>query len=529
LIYLLHHSIAEAARREPDRDAFRIEGQGITYGELEERSNQLAEFLVARGVRRMDRVGIYLQKSLELPIALFGILKAGGVYVPIDPQSPKKRLDFIVRDCGLRHLVTQPEKARVVRPVVDQNSELGCVVGIDPAAADTSGRYVSWAEVASEPGRDPDVASSEQDLAYIMYTSGSTGAPKGLMHTHASGLAYARMSARVYDVAPTDRLGNHAPLHFDMSTFEYLTSPLVGSTTVMVPEEVMMFPVELGRLIEREQLTHWYSVPLALVQMLYQGEVEERDFSALRWILTGGEPFPPAALWRLMDLWPNVTFSNVYGPAEVNQCTYFHVPRELHGSTEPIPIGAVWPGADGLIVDGDDREVDPGETGELLISAPTMMRGYWNRPDLTAPAFFRRERFPGFEEVYYRTGDLVREAADGVMEFLGRKDRQIKVRGFRVELDEVENVLNGVDDVLEGAAISLKNDQGQSEIHAAVLLIDSAEEDANTLRRRAAESLPSYAVPDRVWVRESLPRTGSGKIDRRKLEEEIAEAAAGLS
>ena len=340
-----------------------------------------------------------------------------------------------------------------------------------------------------------------------MYTSGSTGTPKGLMHTHHSGRAYAVLSAAEYGVEPSDRLGNHSPLHFDMSTFEMLTGPLCGATTVLIPEAATMFPRSLAELIERERLTFWYSVPLALIQLLQRGGVEERDCSSLRWVLFGGEPFPPKHLARLMELWPHARFSNSYGPAEVNQCTAYHVPKGPLPLDEPLPIGPVWRGAQGLVVDADDGIVEPGRPGELLIRAPTMMAGYWGRPDLDEHAFFRRSARSGLEELFYRTGDLVREGEGGNLQFLGRKDRQIKVRGHRVELDEIEALLTAQDGVAEAAAVDLRDEDGAASIAAAARLRDGARVDAEacaapwhsgcrpTLCRRDSRSSTSCRAP----------------------------------
>ena len=178
----------------------------------------------------------------------------------------------------------------------------------------------------------------ESDLAYIMYTSGSTGAPKGIMHTHHSGLSYAKLSTQVYDVKPSDRIANHAPLHFDISTFGYFSGPLASATTVIIPDAYTKLPASLSTLMEQEKISIWYSVPLALVQLLHNGVLEARDLSSLRWVLYGGENFMPKYIRSLMALWSNATFSNVYGPAEVNQCTFYHLnmPPESDG---PIPIG----------------------------------------------------------------------------------------------------------------------------------------------------------------------------------------------
>ena len=364
------------------------------------------------------------------------------------------------------------------------------------------------------------------DLAYIMYTSGSTGVPKGLMHTHRSGLAYARLSATTYGVCAEDRLGNHSPLHFDMSTFEYLTGPLQGAASIIIPEDVTFFPQSLARLIESEALTFWYSVPLALIQLLEQTDIAERTISSLRWVLFGGEIFSPKYLRRLMRMWPQARFSNVYGPAEVNQCTFYHVPPIAPEDDRPVPIGKVWPNADGLVVDEADETVPAGNPGELLVRAPTMMEGYWNRPELNARAFYDTEAAPGFRHRYYRTGDLVQAREDGELLFLGRKDRQVKVRGYRVELDEIESALARQAEVIEAAAFVVPKTEHEKGIVAAVLLQPDSGLTADALRLALAATLPTYAVPEYIVSRERLPRTTSGKTDRRALREEYRDLLA---
>ena len=517
--YLLHHAVDEWADKSPDVEVFRFEGSALSYDELRRRTDALAATLVGLGVRPSDRVGIYMGKSLDLPVAIYGILKAGGVYVPIDPNSPMSRVGSIIDDCAIRILITDGARAKRVG-TLSESSGLSAVIGpVSPADFSGAGgiRWIAWGEIGPV-GEAPTVAGlTENDLAYLMYTSGSTGSPKGLMHTHRSGLAYVTLSAEVYGVGPGCRLGNHSPLHFDMSTFEYLTGPNRGATTVIIPEEVTMFPASLGELIGGEGLTHWYSVPLALIQLVERGCLEEGYGSTLRWVLFGGEPFPPKYLRQLMERWPDATFSNSYGPAEVNQCTFHHIAPGTDVPDEPVPLGRIWPGAEGMVVDERGDEVEPGEVGELLVRAPTMMRGYWGRPELSEEAILSGETFPGFRKQYYRTGDLVSLRPDGLLTFRGRKDRQVKVRGHRVELDEIEAVCNAFDSVVEAAALPMRDDDGAVEVMVVAQVREGSDADPTSLRREFLAFLPSYAVPANVHVRPGFPRTGSGKIDRRAL------------
>ena len=490
----------------------------------------MAGILVERGVRSMDRVGIYMNKCAELPIAVYGILKAGAAYVPIDPSAPPSRIRFILEDCGIRHLVTGLTRERQALALVRELDAGITVIGArKPEESSRKSDIVPWSEVFDTAGSAPDLRVIESDLAYIMYTSGSTGTPKGLMHTHYSGLSYARLSAQTYDVRPDDRLGNHAPLHFDISTFDFLTGPYCGATTVIIPEEATMFPVSLAALIEEEKLTFWYSVPLALIQLVIRGAIESRDCSSLRWVLFGGEPFPPKYLRRLMTLWPGARFSNSYGPAEVNQCTFYHLPPDFSEENGAVPLGEVWDGAEGKIVDEQGQLVRAGRTGELLIRAPTMMQGYWARSDLNRSAFASDEVCPGFEKRFYRTGDLVYEREDGVLMFVGRKDRQIKSRGYRIELDEVENVICSLSEVAEAAVVGVKSSDGTIDVVAVIRPADGVEVSRASILAQAAAHLPAYAVPARIIEMSSFPRTGSGKIDRRALAAAIESDRSSLS
>ena len=517
LSFILHQAIDRSAERYADRPAFRFLDTTLSYAELVDRANKLARVLIDEGIKRGDRVGIFLHKSLESPVAVYGIMKAGAAYVPLDPATPASRLRKTIQHCGIRCLISDVQKQQDVLELLDAGTPLECVIGLD--VIDQPGiRSLGWDCLEAAPGdRAPDSGVMQQDLAYIMYTSGSTGIPKGIMHTHASGLSYARMAAETYGINHEDRLSNHSPLHFDMSTLDYFSGPLCGACTVIIPEAYTKLPASLSTLMEKERMTIWYSVPFALIQLLLRGLLEERDLGTLRWVLFGGEPFPPKHLHALRRLWPRARFSNVYGPAEVNQCTYYHVPVNEPESDMPLPVGRVWPNAEGLVVDDKDQAVACGESGELLVRTPTMMRGYWQQPELNEQVFYRRPAAGGTSDIFYRTGDLVQDRGDGVLMFLGRKDRQVKIRGYRIELDEVESVLAAHEQVEEAAAYVVAGSEDSETIQAAVILKTRQDGITDELRQHCAQQLPWYAVPESICLRESFPRTTSGKIDRREL------------
>ncbi len=519
MVYLLSQIVDRSAEKFPERRAFRFYEETLSYFELSDRSNQLARTLTIQGVRRRDRVGIFMNKCLEMPLAVHGIMKAGAAYVPIDPEAPAARLKYIIQHCGIRVLITQASKLMILSEIIAE-TKLDCLIGIEEAS-DLKIRTVPWQEVYDASSqKSASGPMTEQDLAYIMYTSGSTGEPKGIMHTHHSGLSYAKLSAETYQLHEKDILGNHSPLHFDMSTFEFFSGPLKGACTVLIPEEYTKLPASLSKLIADEQLTIWYSVPLALIQLLLRGAMETRDLSALRWILFGGEPFPTEYLRELMIQLPYARFSNVYGPAEVNQCAFYHVPEPPDEAEESIPIGQIWANSEGLVIDRHDQLVDPGTTGELLIRSPTMMQGYWNRDDLNQRAFYYHTPFPGYTETFYRTGDLVQLTENGNYEYIGRKDRQIKTRGYRVELDEVEMNLVSHKQVEEAAVFSIPDAEGSTLISAAVTLKNNQKVAESELINHLKTRLPWYAVPRKINIIQRFPRTTSGKIDRRALQQQ---------
>lgn len=516
--FLLTHAVTQGAEKHPQHEAIRFAGQALSYAELEQRTNSIARALIEQGVRRGDRVGVYMNKSLESAIAIYGIMKAGGAYVPLDPFAPVQRLSFVIQDCGIRHLLTQEMKLAQVEEIMRTPVKVECIIGLETAIDHRPDvRYLTWEEAYQTPNQAISYNLTEQDLAYILYTSGSTGNPKGIMHTHRSGLSFAEWAADEYGLRQEDRLSNHAPLHFDLSTFDFFAGAIAGATTVIIPEALTKFPASLSRLIADERISVWYSVPFALIQLMEHGVLESRDLSALRWVLFAGEVFPTKHLRELMLKLPGVRFSNLYGPTETNVCTYYHVPEPPVGD-ETIPIGLPCANVEDLVLDAGDRPVGRGEVGELVIRGGVVMKGYWGQPDRNATCFYRRRVFNDFEDIFYRTGDLVQQDENGNYRYLGRKDRQIKTRGYRVELDEVEVALLSHQGVEEAAVYPIPDNQGSNLIGASVILKPGSLLTEADLVEHLNNRLPSYAVPAKIFILDDFPRTSTGKINRRELQ-----------
>ena len=287
--------------------------------------------------------------------------------------------------------------------------------------------------------------------------------------------------------------------------------PYVGGCTVIVPEAHTIFPVNLAKLIESKKMTIWYSVPLAIIQLIQTNLLKELNYSSLRWVLFGGEPFDKKYLEQLFGYIPQAKFSNVYGPAEVNQCTYFNFGSDV-SLQNPIPLGTAWPETN-LKIDYTNSDET---TGELLVSTSTQMKGYWNQQETTEASFVTIKDGTNIAKKYYKTGDLVKQDNDNNLVFLGRKDRQLKVRGYRVELNEIENALLTIDGLEEVAVYPIRQENGQNAIHSNVVVNDSSLSE-HEIRKILVNKLPNQSIPSQIQIVKTIPRTGAGKVDYKSL------------
>jgi amino acid adenylation domain-containing protein len=461
---LLHALLTRTAAATPDAEVL----AGMTYGELDARSNQLARLLISQGAGRDVPVALRVEKGPLALVGIFGILKSGSCYVPIDPKAPELRVAAILADA---------------RPLA--------VLTEWPDAAALSAEAL------------PDRGQTGEDLAYILYTSGSTGTPKGVALSHRAGMAFVRHCLDDFGITAQDRVSSHAPLHFDLSILDVFVTVAAGATMVPITGAALAFPQVLAELIEQERITVWYSVPFALVQLLRGGGLERFAFAHLRTVLFAGEPMAAAHVRSLMEHWPAARFFNLYGPTETNVVTRHEITRAEAARLDEIPIGIEWPGVEVRILDG-----------ELCVRSDTTMSGYWGAPDETAAAFA--------DGGFYRTGDVVRRDADGLLWFGGRRDDMVKIRGHRVELGEVEAVLRSHPDLAEVAALMVPHAELGAELVAAAtpLAAPGAPEQRDILAF-CAERLPAYMLPGRVELLAALPRTSTGKLDRSRLAETL--------
>ena len=384
--------LTESAARRPDAEAVRLLDHALTYSELETLSNQLAHALINIGVVPGDRIGIYLHKSPAAIASIFGAMKTGACYVPVDSGAPGLRLVEIARQCHFRALITSSVLFEKLGSLFQDQCPVAAVFFVDqPPKAELPVPTYSFADqVRACSGEPPAVGVTERDLAYILFTSGSTGTPKGVMLSHLNALAFVNWGADAFGVTSGDCLSNHAPFNFDLSVFDIFVAIKAGARISLVPEGLSVFPVQLSAFIQNQRITIWYSVPMVLTLLLSRGKLEDRDLSSLRWVLFAGEVFPTKHLRALMEKLPHPRYANLYGPTETNVCAFYEVESLSPEQSAPIPIGKACSDAELIAIDTEGRRVSaPGEEGLLYARGPTVMQGYYGRPAESDACFIR--------------------------------------------------------------------------------------------------------------------------------------------
>jgi len=455
-------------QQQPDSLALQEQDRQISYRQLLQQAQTIAAALQARGVRPGQPVAVHLDRGIDAACALFGVLLAGACYVPLDLKNPAPRLSFIVADAQV-HTV------------------LG--TGAVPAWLDES----LWLDINACAAAIPAAVDIPAEaLAGILYTSGSTGQPRGVALSHRAILAFTSWAADLLALTPTDRIASSAPFFFDLSTFDLYAVLGCGASLHFIPAGLTMAPARLSAWLSENAISGWYTVPSLLAFLTYKGNLAQTPLAALRFIIFAGEVFPTPALIDLAASLPQAALYNFFGPTETNVCCYWPVQRERLVAEQTIPIGLPAAGCELQIAD---------ETGELWVRGPTLASGYWR--DGRVQSFLNPDD-------WYATGDRA-SLEQGEYRFHGRLGRMLKCSGYRVEPAEIEAVVNGIAGVKACAVIGM--DDPTAGQRPALALVLAAELTIAEVRKTLSQRLPAYMQPCRYLVLDELPLLANGKLD----------------
>jgi len=524
LTVLLHDYVARHAEHSAESVALVMGEICLTYSELESASNRLARMLTHAGCGPGERVCLLTEKSPAAIIAMLATLKAGGAYVPIDIASPAARVARILKAADPGAMLVLGSATGLLQQLREAGAvPADMVLGAldDPAlgAGDVPWRF-GPEEVAGQLDEPLGLGGHETDLAHILFTSGSTGEPKGVVITHANVTAFVEWAVAYFGTQPEDRISGHPPLHFDLSTFDVYATFRAGAQLHLVPPQTLL-PQQLAQFITGSRLTQWFCVPSTMTYMARLGAVPPGSFPSLERVLWCGEVLPTPILVHWMQSVPQATFTNLYGPTEATiASSYYTIPQIPGNPSAPVPIGEACAGEELLVLGPDLREVPVREVGDLFIAGAGLSPGYWRDEEKTRAAFLADPRPDHAGQRLYRTGDLARQGDDDLFYFLGRADSQIKSRGYRIELMEIESAVNTLPQVAECAVIAVDSAGFEGTAICCAYASRNGEEIAiAALRGQLSALLPRYMLPGRWRAMTALPKNLNGKIDRRALRE----------
>jgi amino acid adenylation domain-containing protein len=382
--------------------------------------------------------------------------------------------------------------------------------------------FIPWNSVLNEPENTysaPNIA--DVNPAYILHTSGSTGAPKGVAISHLNSLTFVNMAADYFGINNLDRMASFAPLHFDLSVFDIFTAVKQGAAIVLVPEQLALFPIRLTEYIDKQRITVWNSASSVLILLVDRGKIEKGNFESLRLVHFSGDILPPKYLRELKSHMKNADFFNIYGQTEANSSMGYHIDTVSSDDMWKIPIGKPFPNFEVFAVNEDGREVTASDQeGELYIKSSTVAIGYWNDRERTDERFTSNPLDPSDASRCYKTGDIVRIDGEGNFVFVGRKDSMVKSRGYRIELNEIEIVLSSHPSVRQAVAIAVPDEKIGNRVVGYASLVEGETLPENDLIHFCQDRLPKYMVPQSIKYLRHLPMTSSGKIDRKSIEKE---------
>ena len=508
---LVGEFLENSAKRRPDKVALIDHKKRVTYAQIENAANSLANALIANGLNRQDRVAIHLENSVESVVSIFGILKASGIFVIINPQVKSRKLEYILNDCQIKILITDAKHLEEISGNIPDYSHLRGVITTDEYER-VGCALCNFKDVMRYPTTPPLNRSIDIDLASLIYTSGSTGTPKGVMLTHLNMVSAANSIIEYLENTDEDIIIDCLPLSFDYGLYQILMAFKFGGTVVL--ERSFLYPYYIINTIIKEKVTGFPIVPSIAAILLKNRNLADHDFSRLRYITSTSQVFPVKYIVQLQRGFPNVKIFSMYGLTECKRVSYLP-PEEL--SRRPSSVGKAMPNVETYLVnDRGEKIIKAGEIGELVVRGSNVMKGYWNLPKENVKKL-RSGLYPGEMDLF--TGDLFRMDDDGYLYFVTRKDDMIKTGGGLVSPREVEDALYEIDDVMEAGVLGVPDDILGQAIKAIVALKKESKLTEKEIIQLCSRRLERHMIPKYVEMRGQLPRTSTGKLSVRTSQE----------
>ncbi|HEY4338388.1 MAG TPA: AMP-binding protein [Steroidobacteraceae bacterium] len=508
---LLHHWLEGYARQAPEKIALISDGRRYTYAQIDADAERLAVTLQGQSIGRGDRVAIFLENCVEAVIGIFAALKIGAVFMPVNPQTKADKLSYVLNDSGARALISHGMLAEVFGRSLPDCPNVVALVVAQPRATDAASgkKFVSFAEALNSTGTLTVPPTIDQDLASIIYTSGSTGEPKGVMVTHLNMVSAATSISTYLGLRDDDVILNVLPIAFDYGLYQVLMSSRVGASVVL--QRSLVFPVKVLETMVQERVTVLPGVPTVFSMLLNLSSLPSFDLRALRLVTNTAAALSEAQIRAIRQAFPQAVLFSMYGLTECKRVSYLP-PDQL--DVRPMSIGRGMPNEEVWLADEAGNRLPNGSVGELIVRGSNVMRGYWHKPAETAERL-KPGALPG--EMHLHTGDIFRSDAEGYLYFVGRRDDIIKSRGEKVSPREVENVLYGIDGVLEAAVIGVPDDILGHAVKAFLVVKPGYEYTQRDIIRHCLGHLESFMSPKHVVFMDALPRTDTGKISKRGL------------
>lgn len=518
---LLHHLISRQANSTPGSEALILKEQVISYQVLLEKTASIAHSFLNHGINRFDRIAVYLPKTIENVVAMFAASAAGATFVPVNPILKEKQVQYILTNCNARFLVTSSDRLKQMQDELVKCPDLSAIILIDTPKhpiqfKQAQIKVLFWPELLTEQAHFPDIASIDTDIVSILYTSGSTGHPKGVILTHRNMLSGAQSVVDYLENSQQDRILAVLPFSFDYGLNQLTTALSVGATTVLMN---YLFPKDVIKAVAHYQITGLAAVPPLWIQL---AQLEWPQNCSLRYFTNSGGTMPVATLNKLRHTLPDASPYLMYGLTEAFRSTY--VPPDKLESHQNS-IGIAIPNAEILVLREDGSECDDNEPGELVHRGSLVSRGYWNKPEKTAQRFKPLAALPGssLTEIAVWSGDTVRRDKDGYLYFISRKDDMIKTSGYRVSPNEVEEVAYQYKPVKEVAALGISHPE-LGQVIALLIVSDVTAFSEQEFVKHCKQNLPNYMQPAKIIFRDNLPRNANGKIDRKLLAQDFEDA-----